>query len=82
MKCIVLSNSQYRKKTDGSEGYIANVAFFRPQKQDINVQQIFNFPNIKSGDLIDVQTDLNGYVMSCDVIGNSDCVNYLIEELK
>ena len=81
MKCIVLSNSHYRKKSDGSDGYIANVAFFRQQKNDVNVQQIFNFPNIKVGDIIDVQTDLNGYVMSCNVIGNSDSVNYLIEEL-
>jgi hypothetical protein len=80
MKCIVLSNSKYRKKDGSGEGYIANVAYLR--KGEINIQQAFGLENVFPGDIVSIETDLKGFPISHDVVGKSDALDLLVSDLQ
>ena len=80
MKCIVLSNSKYKKKDGTGEGYIANVAYIR--KNEVNIQQAFGLDNVFVGDIVDIEVDLKGFPISHEVLGKSESVDFLIGELQ
>lgn len=85
MKCIVLTFAHYKRKSDGKDGTIANVVFLRPDKFSgeirLNVQQLFNLSDLRSGDILDVETDFKGFPVSSSVIGHSESVELLTSEL-
>lgn len=80
MKCIVLSNSKYKKKDGSGEGYIANVAYIR--NNEINIQQAFGMNDVFSGDIVDIEVDLKGFPISHSVIGKCESVDLFIGELQ
>lgn len=79
MKCVVLSNVQGKRKSDGKPFSIATVAYLR--NGNIEVQEKFGIENCTAGDIIDVDTDFKGYVLSYEVVGVSESVSYLTEDL-
>lgn len=85
MKCIVLTFAHYKRKSDGKNGTIANVVFLRSDisgEVRLNVQQLFNLSDLRSGDILDVETDFKGFPVSSSVIGHSESVELLTSELS
>lgn len=80
MKCIVLSNSKYKKKDGTGEGFIANVAYIR--KNEVNIQQAFGLENVFAGDIVDIEVDLKGFPISHEVLGKAESVDFLFGELQ
>lgn len=81
MKCIVLSNSSYKKKDGSGTGSIANVVYLR--NDNLNVQQVFglNPETVEDGSIVDIEVDLKGFLMSYRVIGFASSFPLLMEEL-
>lgn len=81
MKCIVLSNSSYKKKDGSGTGSIANVVYLRNGL--LNVQQVFGLDpeKVEDGCIVDIQVDLKGFLMSYDVLGSADSFPLIMDEL-
>ena len=81
MKCIVLSNSSYKKKDGSGTGTISNVVYLR--QGNLNVQQVFGLSSeiVEDGSIVDIEVDLKGYLMSYRVIGSAASFPLLMEEL-
>lgn len=79
MKCVVLSNVQGKRKSDGKPFFMANVAFMR--NGNIEIQQVFNLQDCSAGDIVDIDVDLKGFLLGYEVVGTSEAVSFLTDDL-